>query len=828
MLGRLTRFPVEIAVVGDARPEETAHRLPLQACGPGRVRVLGSGDGDVLELGPDGWRQVHRAKPRTGEASLRWLQAEWWSDGIGPGLILLLDPGGLLEMRLADVWPGAERLARLEEASDDDAIRDLLEEQIRRRRNRRVPAVDEDSGWLVQFEGSDPLRARIEESLLSLGNGVIGLRGSREERPDFESPSLLAAGVYSCTGPERGLLPAPWPLAVPLARPPGGSGQEERRALDLRTGALVREVTDSRGLILRSLRFVSSTERAVVCLRAESGHLAVPGPPALVEPVPSGTDYLAEPDRGAWAQTRGERGGIVAVANQQPGVDGHLGTLERIVAVVADPHRPPSLGRAEEAAARAARTGWEELLARHRRCWAQRWATVNVDIPSDPESELAVRYALFQLWNSVALGGEAAVGARGLSGTGYAGHVFWDADVFVLPAVMTMAPIAARAMLNFRARRLGAAQQNATRRGLAGARFPWESADEGYDVTPSFGHAGAEWVPILTGELEEHISADVAWAADRYASWTGDSRFLRRAGRDLVVEPARYWASRIWLDDEGRGHIRHVIGPDEYHVDVDDNAFTNLMARWNLRRAADLVGPGEETDRWRDLAARLVDGFDARSGRHEQFDGYSDLRAMTIEDIGTPPLAADLLLGSSISRTQLVKQPDVLMAHHMIGADLPAGSLAADLDRYLPVTAHGSSLSPAIVASLLFRAGRPDEALRYFDLAARLDLDDDRGTAADGLHLGAMGGVWQALVQGFAGCSVTGRVLRVDPCLPARWPRLQLRFLALGRAVTIDVTAEHARVTADRPIKVCSPISPPSRDTSVGLTRTPAGWVIDP
>ena len=251
---------------------------------------------------------------------------------------------------------------------------------------------------------------------------------------------------------------------------------------------------------------------------------------------------------------------------------------------------------------------------------------------------------------SVADAGEAVVGARGLTGRAYRGHVFWDSDVYVLPFLAATHPAAARAMLEYRVRRLPAALRAARAAGRAGARFPWESARSGEDVTPERlrDHRG-ELVPVLTGELEEHIVADVAWAATCYTDWTGDRAFAAAQGRELIVQTARWWTSRIELDPDGRGHLRGVIGPDEYHVGVDDNAFTNVMARWNLRRAAEL-GAGRadppERRRWLELADAIVDGYDPQTGMYEQFAGFHALEPLLIaESAPQRPVAADMLLG---------------------------------------------------------------------------------------------------------------------------------------------------------------------------------------
>ena len=199
------------------------------------------------------------------------------------------------------------------------------------------------------------------------------------------------------------------------------------------------------------------------------------------------------------------------------------------------------------------------------------------------------------------------------------------------------------------------------------------------------------------------------------------------------VETARYWASRVRIDANGRAHIYGVIGPDEYHEPVDDNAFTNGMARWNLRRAAAVTGDAEAAD-WLRLADVLVDGYDPATRRYEQFAGYFGLEPLIVADVAPRrPVAADLLLGRDrVRASQVLKQADVLMLHYLVPDEVRPDSLEPNLDFYEPRTAHGSSLSPAVHAALLARAGRMTDALTALRIAARIDLDDLTGTTASG------------------------------------------------------------------------------------------------
>jgi trehalose/maltose hydrolase-like predicted phosphorylase len=507
--------------------------------------------------------------------------------------------------------------------------------------------------------------------------------------------------------------------------------------------------------------------------------------------------------------------------------------LERIVVHLVSATRTPTRSKAVQLLTEATAAGAFRLLAEQRTAWDRRWSQADVEVVGDPRSTMAVRFAIFHLLSTVRPRGEAAVGARGLTGPAYAGHVFWDTEAFVMPLIAGVDSRSARAVLEYRIRRLPPARRRAALDGRSGARFPWESAHSGADVTPTSGidHKGRT-VTIRTGDLEEHVTADVAWAAWRYAAWIGDWSFLTGPGRPLVVDTARYWASRIRWDADHRAHIDSVTGPDEYHECVNDNAFTNLMARWNLRRAAELVergkpgevrdGEAEESDVWRTAADALVDNFDPVTHLYEQFDGFDRLQPLMAKDLGVPPFSADLVIGAErLAGTQIIKQADVLMAHLLIPEGTAPGSLEPNLDHYLPRTSHGSSLSPAAHAVLLARAGRPGEALDHLRLAASVDLDDVTQTTGAGLHVANLGGIWQAMVYGFAGLSVISpddRTLSLDPVLPEAWEELRIRVRWHRRRLRLVCRNDAVHVGTDRPLRVTV------RGTTVRV-EPPGRWV---
>jgi trehalose/maltose hydrolase-like predicted phosphorylase len=672
----------------------------------------------------------------------------------------------------------------------------------------------------------------VADALCTLADGRFGTRGAREEDGAGSAPLTLAAGVYHDPGAGTTLLPGPVWTGLDAA-PPGGP---DHRELDLQGGVLRRTWRTANGAILRTVRFASLARPGVVGLRADGPAGALGAGRALLDPG-KGTSF-EEGRHGdiAWARTRSAAGGGITAAACQHTTAGGRG-VERLAVYLADPGRAPPPEAAVERLREVATVGFDRLLAEHRAAWAVRWADAEVAIHGDPATELAVRFALFHLLASATGQGEAAVGARGLTGPVYAGHVFWDADVFVLPVLAAVHPAAARAMLEYRIRRLGPARELAAAQGRAGARFPWESAADGTEVTPLWMiDRQGNRVRVRTGELEEHIVADVAWGACRYADWTGDTAVLDGPGRGLVLEGARYWASRVRRDQAGRAHIDGVIGPDEYHEEVDDNAFTNVMARWNLRRAAELAeraggATAEEMAAWRRLADALVDGYDPATGRYRQFAGFDDLEPLLIEELARPPVAADLLLGRDrVRAAQVVKQADALMLHLLVPEETAAASLAPNLAFYGPRTAHGSSLSPAVHAALLARAGDPDRALELFRLACQLDLDDLTGTTAGGLHVATMGGVWQALTTGFCGLRPTGQALELDPCLPAAWETVELRLRYAGRRLHLRAGRDHLELATDGPVPVRLAGLPAQTVIPPGATwrRVGTAWAEEP
>ena len=729
-----------------------------------------------------------------------------WSRGIRPSDVAVLVTQGRRAARGPVVGDESAVRGVATFVVDGPATAAILSDQLRRRRRGNLPDPPAEADWTVAFDGADPALERSRDAVLTMSDGVAGTRGSPLVAYPPARREVLLANLYVDAGDGVDLLRAPdWTrLAGRLA-----ADRPVRRVLDLRTGTVHHALETAAGPV-RAITFASLARPGLGVLRAVGGGVrrSRSGPLAG-----GGQGHLA-PVRGGRAaglRLAGRAGGAAIAAEEAAAGAGSGHLLDRLVVVRSDPWRRPGLAAARRHLERARADGFEALLAEQRAAWASRWSDADIGIEGDDDLQRAARFALYHLIGSAAARGEAAVGARGLTGGHYLGHVFWDADVFILPFFAASHPPAARAMLEYRVRRLPAAREAARAAGWAGAWLPWESADDGRDVTPSWARLpNGETVPVWHGERQLHIVADVAWAAQTYAAWTGDRAFARGPGRELVVDTARFWQSRFEVGPDGRAHLRGVTGPDEYHELVDDNAYTNVMARWNLRQAARLgvasgAGP-EERAGWLDLADRIVDGHDPRTGLYEQFAGFFALEPLKIGALTARPVQGDLFVGRErMARVQIVKMADVLMLHHLVPEEVAPGSLEPNLAFYEPRTAHGSSLSPGIHAALLARANRLDAALEALRMTAFLDLDVSTGAAGDGLHVAGMGSLWQALVLGFAGLRPAGAELTLDPRLPSPWRALCVPFRFRGRRVRVRI--EHGRLEAwaDRPVVIRVP-----------------------
>ncbi|MER3449638.1 MAG: glycoside hydrolase family 65 protein [Chloroflexota bacterium] len=725
----------------------------------------------------------------------------------------------------------------------------------------RLPAVPfKDPDWCLIQAGYEPTRERAFEALFAVANGYAGVRASLPEGTPHSAPGTYLAGVFD-DGPVPG---APPELAVgpnwtnlrvcvegQALSPDTAENIEHRRGLDLRQALFWREWTcrDGAGRTTRTslVRLASLGDRhallqSVVLVPEDySGKVVLESrfaPPRRADgqPHPARLEVWPEGILVEW-QVRGGIKVAFGIGHQtspdvQPEVKGGDGEVLVRWAFSAEAGKPIRLDRfavifcshdtpdpAAQAMARLrelAAQGAQSLVRGHLCGWDRVWQTVDVTVQGDEFAQRALRFAAYHL--SGAANPEtdlASVGARALTGPGYKGHVFWDTEIYMLPFFVFTQPAVARALLMYRYRTLPAARLNARRQGYRGALYAWESADTGEEATPAFALAAdGRVIPILTGQLEHHISADIAYAVWHYWQATGDDEFFRQAGAEILVETARFWASRCRLGRDGLYHIHRVIGPDEYHEGVDDNAYTNMMAQWNLERAAEAVyilqqrwpedwrrlyeGLGldlGEPQEWAQVAARMYTGFDPKTGLFEQFRGYFGLEDIDLSAYRDRKVPIDVLLGADrVRRSKIIKQPDVVLLIYLLWDRFPPQVRRANFDYYEPRTAHGSSLSLAIHAAVAARLGYADKARKYFRLAAEVDLADRMGNVAAGVHAGALGGLWQAAVFGFLGLRPTSGGLAFSPNLPEEWGRLGLNLRWLGRELAVTAWARPRRL----------------------------------
>ena len=457
----------------------------------------------------------------------------------------------------------------------------------------------------------------------------------------------------------------------------------------------------------------------------------------------------------------------------------------------------------------ALRLGCSGGVAAHEAAWAERWRCSDVEVTGDLAAQRALRFAAYHL-NSAANPADerVSVGARALTGEDYHGHVFWDTEVYLLPFYILTWPEAARALLMYRFHTLDGARTKAARMGWRGAMYAWESADTGMEATPE--HVigpDRRVVDVLCGTQEQHITADVAYAVWQYWQATLDEVFLLDAGAEILLETGRFWASRAQPEADGHGHIRGVIGPDEYHETIDDNAFTNVMARWTIRRALETaallrsrwpdawarlssrLGLNEaEFAQWRHAAETMATGLDPNTSLFEQFAGYFALEPIDLTQYDGRSVPIDVVLGRErTQRSQVVKQADVVALLGLLPGEFPGAAGRANFRYYEPRCGHGSSLSRAMHGLVAARLGETEVALRYFQQTAAIDLADTHVAIAGGVHIAALGGIWMIAVLGFAGLSLKADAVGLNPQLPTGWHSLGFRVQWRGRCIAIRI-----------------------------------------
>ncbi|HJP69187.1 MAG TPA: glycosyl hydrolase family 65 protein, partial [Sphingomicrobium sp.] len=453
----------------------------------------------------------------------------------------------------------------------------------------------------------------------------------------------------------------------------------------------------------------------------------------------------------------------------------------------------------------ASERGFNELADEQEQWFSNFWEDAFVTFPEAPRAEQAVRHGMFQLIQAVGRGGANSIGAKGQTGEGYEGHVFWDADAYVLPALLLVRPELARDLLQWRIDRLEPALANAREMGQArGALYPWRTIDGG---------ECSAYFPA--GSAQYHINGDIALALSRYLDFTGQRELLANGAARMLVETARIWLE-IGFHDAERGNafvINRVTGPDEYSALVNNNLYTNTLAAEHLRLAAKVgteqrLLDAEEATRMERAAEAMFLPFDAARKVYAQDDAFFALEPWPFAS--TPADRYPLLLHFhplEIYRHQVAKQADAVLLLSLFPGLFDDEMRRRMLDIYEAVTVHDSTLSASAFATLAAQLGDVERASRYWRLSVLTDLLDLFGNSHHGLHMAALAGAWTALASGFGGLKIENGILSFSPlAIPGvgGWSmRLRFRGRQLELACGADGKASYRLVSGD-PLTIIS------------------------
>ena len=682
-------------------------------------------------------------------------------------------------------------------------------------------------GWTLAVERGTTQPDHLP-SLFAIGNGFIGIRGPGEAG---DAPKVYLNGVYESVPIAYHEAAHGYPrqsdlrLAVADATQPailiGDRSVAIADSIALDLARCVRtETRNANGIEITIEQFASMTQTGLVLTRVifpEGHRVAVspavtppPGKTTNVAPGPDEARYdpriapamaaspwtrLYERDEpGIAARTDGLRnsGFLVACAMQEMArrtIDGQV-QVDFVSGYRASRDRPAVDALPEIMQAAVAR-GYDALLAEQIAWFADFWSASNVAFPSHPEIELAIRHSLAELAMAVGRDGRTSIGAKGQTGEGYEGHVFWDADLYVLPVFAFTYPAIARAMLEWRISCLAAARDNARAMGHErGALYPWRTIG---------GHECSSYFPA--GSAQYHINADIAYALETYLSATADHSLLTAGGAEMLVETARIWL-QIGFHDADRGGafvVNRVTGPDEYSAIVNNNLYTNMMAARHLRLAAregmahGLIDAAEAAQMVNAADAMLLP-FDDERGVYAQDDAYFQLESWPFD--ATPAASYPLLLHFhplTIYRRRVSKQADAVLALALMPDAFDAPMRRRMLETYEATTVHDSTLSAGAFAVAAARAGNGARAAHYWRVAALTDLCNLFGNTDHGLHMAALAGSWTTLAMGFAGMRVDDDTLCFDPIeIPGV---SDYRFTVAFRGAHVDVAVSRQAAT---------------------------------
>ena len=718
--------------------------------------------------------------------------------------------------------------------------------------------------WHITENAFDPAlkKMRSQETVYTIGNGYFCTRGTFEEGYPKANPATLLYGVFDAVPVSKEeLANVPDWTVIRLTvngerfRLDRGKLLDYQRTLDMQNGVLRREVRweSLAGVQLRitSERFASLADEHLGIIRygvtVEKAHEPVTldlfaGLNTAVgnyDLMHWETDDQGNQDGLIWLKSVTRKTNVELVqslsfttttphvqseiinSDINPGIrlsgtlsQGEtLSTEKRVVMYTSRDGIEPFHAALQHHKQLLESSTYESLLIKDQEAWQQFWQRSDVIIEGDDKAQLGMRYNLYQLRiNASSHDSRYSIAAKGMTGFGYRGHIFHDTEIFMLPFFIYTQPEIARNLVMYRYHTLPAAREKARSNGYQGAQYAWESTISGIETTPpSIVHPETgEVIPVLNGPLELHISASVAHAVWQYWTITGDNAFMHDYGAEIILSTALFWISRVEKDaNHDIYEICNVIGPDEWHEHVNNNAFTNYMARWNIQTALNILKwlqgyapekasaliqqlsvKDEQLTHWHDVADHLLILQDKQTGLIEQFEGFFKLEELDQSAYKGRTDSYQGLFGLvETQKYRIVKQADVLMLLTVLSQEFNLQTKHVNWDYYYPLTDHdyGSSLTPAFHVILACELGKQNEALELFEKGNFVDLENLRGNTPEGIHTACSGAVWQAAVFGFAGLDVTEDGYTTTPHLPNNWTRLAFNFQHKGKLHHVEL-----------------------------------------
>lgn len=716
--------------------------------------------------------------------------------------------------------------------------------------------------WKITETGFNPERGRVSESIFSLGNEYMGTRGYFDE---VYSGDSLKGSYFNGVWEEK-----------PITYFEHFKGLSERccfminannwiytrifangEELDLakcKVEDFYRELDMKRGIVTRTFkwnglkftfeRFISMTAREIAAQKIEIESLGFEGEIKIV----AGSDFTPfheEENRNFWHEVY-KADGVIAACTESSGQrvysefkanmtpdryfteekkscaeysfklsKNERKVFERLSVNITEKDKSVSdddfISKSAAKASKLFARGYDEYKADHEKFWANVWNKLDIVIDGDEENQQGVRFCIFSLHQTYhGEDGSLNIGAKGLTGEKYSGWTFWDTETYCLPFYMFNNPQAAKNLIMYRYNTLKQAQDRAVEQDTKGACFPMVTID-GTESCGVWQH----------GNLEIHVSAAVAYAVWHYVTNLKDKEFLYKYGVKLLVEVSRYFASRGGFSPvTGEYGLYGVMGPDEFHMMVNNNTYTNYMVKKMFDYTVEVIGEMKkvcpenipaledgELEDWKMKADKMRINYNDDTKLFEQHDGYFDLPHIDVNSISPDRVPIYKYWAyDSIFRVNMLKQPDVVLMLFFFSKDFTLEQKAANYDFYEARCFHESSLSPSIHSIIAAEIGKADQAYEYAKYASRLDLDDYNRNTHQGLHVTSAAAAWMNIVYGFGGMRTDDDMLFFKPTLPEKWKGYQFKILYREKVLTVDIRNGRAKFVLDgdaEPINIC-------------------------